>query len=347
MAKKKAKKLTYRQAGVSRENGDRLVDYIVSRVASLPKDPRVAKNAGGYASLYRLAGDQYIAATTDGVGTKLRLAIEEKDHSTVGIDLVAMSVNDLLCVGARPLFFLDYFASGKLKLAQAEEIIGGVIEGCREAGCALVGGETAEMPSLYRGNDYDLAGFAVGLVAKKRLLPKKLRPGLSLVGLGSSGFHSNGYSLVRKLLSESRAPKSIRKLALAPTRIYAQALAPLLEKGLLSGLAHITGSGYLNVPRMSEDVSYWIELPPIRKRPKIYAWLDSLDRVTYPEAIRTFNMGYGMVAAVEPKHVKTVLAALAKAKIPAAFVGETIEKPKGARSQVHVVGEEGFATLTY
>src|SRR5579885_1106027 len=266
--------LSYAQSGVDRAAADQLVDKIAV-LAKGTLNKKVKASVGGYASLYELDKRRWLAASTDGVGTKLKLAFRLKEHRTVGIDLVAMSVNDLLCVGAEALFFLDYFATGRLELGVAEQVLEGITEGCRQARCALVGGETAEMPDFYAPGEYDLGGFAVGVVEPARALPqaKKIRPGDALVGIASSGLHSNGFSLLRKLLPQGEDGDPVARALLAPTRIYARSLMPLIREGAFKGLAHITGSGYLNVPRMSEDVSYKIELPSRSERPGIYEWV--------------------------------------------------------------------------
>lgn len=362
-------RLSYRDSGVDRVLADRLVDRI--RAITSPPGPKGKKpkelrsSVGGYASLYALSKDQWIAASTDGVGTKLKLAFETGKHDTVGIDLVAMSVNDLLCVGARPLFFLDYFATGKLDIDAGAAVIRGVHAGCRMARALLVGGETAEMPGFYARGEYDLAGFAVGIVHPKRALPKKptpgkngdgVRPGDLLVGLRSSGFHSNGFSLVRKIANQWRPDRTklawaktrdaLMKELLTPTEIYTDALLPAVEKGVYQALAHITGSGFLNVPRMGEHVSYEIVMPEASRLPRVYEWLKRTETVSITERLTTFNCGIGMVGAVRPKDAKRAIAIAKKAGIEAWVVGKVTERARGSGSEVVVHTDEGRFTLT-
>lgn len=289
----------------------------------------VIQSQGGFASLYRLDAQSLIASSTDGVGTKLKLAFEYDHHHTVGIDLVAMVVNDLLCVGALPLFFLDYFATGKLKPKVAHKVLKGITEGCRQAECSLVGGETAEMPGFYSANEYDLAGFSVGMVQKKVLLPQKLTPGDVLIGLASTGCHSNGYSLLRKLLEKEKSQKrTIAKQLLKPTQVYVNALKGLIQKRSIKGVCHITGSGYLNVSRMSQSVSYRIELPSQNEVPEVYRWIRRVSGLSSKELCQTFNMGLGMVLAVDQAKVKSVMKHLNHKKQKAWIVGEVLAKKK-------------------
>lgn len=326
--------ITYAQAGVDRDAADRLVGKITG-LAKVTQGKKVKSSIGGYASLYELDPKRWLAASTDGVGTKLKLAMRLREHRTVGIDLVAMSVNDLLCVGAEPLFFLDYFATGRLEPGVAEAVIEGVVEGCKQARCALVGGETAEMPDFYSPGEYDLAGFAVGFVEPKRVLPsRKVSVGDALIGLGSSGFHSNGFSLLRKLIPEGSAGDGLARDLLTPTRIYVKSVMPLVQKGWIHGMAHITGSGYLNVPRISDKVSYEIELPPEGEIPGVFAEIRERSGLGLEELAQTFNLGVGMVLAVAPKNVPAVLRALKRSGERAWEIGEIVKKRGG--SQVHV-----------
>ncbi len=359
--------ISYRDSGVDRVLADRLVDRIKTITGSTerkrPKELR--SSVGGYASLYALTKDQWLAASTDGVGTKLKLAFELGQHDTVGIDLVAMSVNDLLCVGAKPLFFLDYFATGKLDLETSSAVIAGVAEGCRRAGALLVGGETAEMPGFYSAGEYDLAGFAVGIVHPKKALPKVpkstraadpgVRAGDLLVGLRSSGFHSNGFSLVRKVanrwrpeqtkLSWAKTREALLRELLLPTEIYTEAVLPALEKGLYQGLAHITGSGFLNLPRMGEHVSYEVVMPSSIELPRAYEWLRRTESVSITERLTTFNCGLGMIGAVRPKDAKKAVAIAKAAGIQAWIVGEVVandrQRGKIAECEVIVHTDEG------
>jgi phosphoribosylformylglycinamidine cyclo-ligase len=342
----------YEKAGVNRDLADQFVGSISTMVKST-LNANVKSSVGGYASLYALNAKQYIAASTDGVGTKLKLAFDWDSHSTVGIDLVAMSVNDLLCVGAKPLFFLDYFATGKLKPKTAKQVLAGIVQGCRQGGCALIGGETAEMPGFYEAGEYDLAGFAVGLVEKAKSLPvKNIKPGDVLIGISSSGFHSNGYSLIRKLFKSWKPSKALSRQELAkellkPTQIYTKAVEKLILKGDLKGLAHITGSGFLNVPRMSSAVSYDMVLPPLGQRPKSFQWLESLkdSSLTFDEKVQTFNMGIGMVIACDPKKAKAILTHLKKNNFKAWNVGTVTRRKKQCEVVVHSGSES--ARLVY
>jgi phosphoribosylformylglycinamidine cyclo-ligase len=322
--------LSYAQAGVDRAAADRLVERI-SGLARSTLNKKVKGAVGGYASLYELDKKRWLAASTDGVGTKLKLAFRLNEHSTVGIDLVAMSVNDLLCVGAEPLFFLDYLATGKLESGTAEKVLQGIVGGCRQARCALVGGETAQMPEFYHEGEYDLGGFAVGQLSPKEALPrnKDIKPGDTLIGIASSGPHSNGYSLLRKLLAQDDSDARAREL-LTPTRIYARSLVPLIQDRLFKGLAHITGSAFLNVPRMSGKVSYEIKLPAADVAPSVFQWIRERSGLPLSELAQTFNMGIGMVAVVDPKKESTVLKKLKKAGEQAWVIGEVRKTRKGA-----------------
>jgi len=339
--------LSYASAGVDRQAGDHLVD----RIAILAKstlNKKVKASVGGYASLYELDKRRWLAASTDGVGTKLKLAFRLREHRTVGIDLVAMSVNDLLCVGAEPLFFLDYLATGKLDLGVAEQVLEGIVQGCKQAGCALVGGETAEMPDFYSAGEYDLGGFAVGMVDPKQVLPRRdLRVGDVILGLASSGFHSTGYSLLRKLIADGAGGDAQARALLTPTRIYAHSLGPLIRKGLFKGLAHITGSGFLNVPRMSEKVSYRIDLPATESLPPVFGWLKSTSQLTLSERAQTFNQGVGMVAVVDPRKSTDVMKRLKRAGEKVWVLGEVIRRKKGEPCELWITQDGESARLVY
>ena len=336
-----SKKAGYAEAGVDRAAADRLVDRIAV-LARSTLNRRVKASVGGYASLYELDKKRWLAASTDGVGTKLKLAFVLGEHRTIGIDLVAMSVNDLLCVGAEPLFFLDYFATGKLDTGVAEQVLEGIVAGCRQAGCALVGGETAEMPDFYSRGEYDLGGFAVGFVDPKGVIPfkpRQVRPGDVILGLRSSGCHSNGYSLLRRLLGEGEIGKDPKVTArarelLEPTRIYARALHPLIQKRALKGLAHITGSGFLNVPRISDRVSYEITLPERRDLPEVYGWVRSQSGLPLSELAQTFNLGIGMVCVVDPSKVREVVRSLRRSGESVFELGQVVRKKAKGPSQV-------------
>ena len=302
---------TYRDAGVDIEAGDALVDAI-KPLARATSRAGVLGGLGGFGALFDLkaAGftDPILVSTTDGVGTKLKIAIETGIHETVGIDLVAMCVNDLVVQGAEPLFFLDYFATGKLSVKQARAVIAGIAAGCTQAGCALVGGETAEMPGMYAEGDYDLAGFSVGAAERGRLLPLAMAPGDAILGLASSGVHSNGYSLVRRVVEMSGlgwdapapfAPELTLGAALmAPTRIYVKSLLALHRAGLLKAAAHITGGGLPgNLPRVLPD-GLTAVLDPSWPVPPVFGWLARTGGVAAEEMLRVFNCGVGMAVVV-------------------------------------------------
>jgi phosphoribosylformylglycinamidine cyclo-ligase len=287
-----AKKITYKDSGVDIDRGDAFVENIKARVRSTYND-RVVSGIGGFAALYRMDGGKLLAAGTDGVGTKVKIAQILDKHDTIGIDLVAMCVNDVICTGAKPLFFLDYIATGKLELRVAEAIIKGVVEGCKQSGAALIGGETAEMPGLYQAGEYDLAGFSVGEVDEKSLIDGSgLKEGDALIALASSGIHSNGYSLVRKLVKENET--KLLEECLTPTRIYWPVVKDIFPH--LKGMAHITGGGLSNIPRINENFDYIIEnlpddIPPVLNEMVKRSGLDGA------ELYQTFNMGMGFVLA--------------------------------------------------
>ncbi|AXE63803.1 phosphoribosylformylglycinamidine cyclo-ligase [Hyphomonas sp. CACIAM 19H1] len=330
--------LSYRDAGVDIEAGERLVDAI-SPMAKATARAGVMGGLGGFGALFDLkaAGydDPILVSGTDGVGTKLMLAFETGIHNTVGIDLVAMCANDVLAQGAEPLFFLDYFATGKLEGGIAEAVISGIAEGCRRSGCALVGGETAEMPGMYPPGHYDLAGFVVGAVDRAKVLPRMgdMKPGDVLIGIASSGPHSNGYSLVRRIVereglfyggpSPFSNSETLGEALLTPTRLYAPIVMPLIRAGKLKGLAHITGGGLTeNTPRMCPD-----ELVPRIDRaawtpPPVFQWLQDAGQVDLEEMHRTFNMGIGLVLAVAPEEADAVMAELTAAGEDPRVVGE-------------------------
>lgn len=340
--------LTYKDAGVDIVAADALVGRITG-LAKKTLNKKVKSSIGGYASLYEIDKKRWIAASTDGVGTKLKLAMRLKKHNTVGIDLVAMSVNDLICTGAEPLFFLDYFATGKLESGVAEQVIAGIVEGCKQARCALVGGETAEMPDFYSPGEYDLAGFAVGMVEPKKVLPlQTIRPGDELIGVGSSGVHSNGLSLVRKLLPEGPLGDQWALQFLEPTRIYVRSLFPLIQKKEIKGAAHITGSGFLNVPRLSDRVSYEIALPSEGERPAVFRWLKDKSGLGLKDLAMTFNLGIGMVLVVPPGKSAGVIKKLRKSGEKAWRLGQVVKKTKNSKtSEVHVQDGSDRVTLHY
>jgi phosphoribosylaminoimidazole synthetase len=329
--------LTYRDAGVDIDEGERLVDLIKPAAKSTAR-PGAEAALGGFAAAFdpKAAGfkDPIFLATTDGVGTKLKIAIESGRHETVGIDLVAMCVNDLSAQGAEPLMFLDYYATGKLDAHAAAKVVAGIAEGCRQAGAALAGGETAEMPGMYAKGDYDLAGFAIGAAERGTLLPRvdEMRAGDVIVGLASSGPHSNGYSLVRKIVEraglawEAPAPfapsQSLAEALLEPTRIYARALKPIFDAKLAKGAAHITGGGLVeNTPRALPDHLVAEFDWTAWKRPAVFEWLQSAGGVPENDMRRTFNLGIGMILIVDPENVGPVDKFLALEKLEAIQIG--------------------------
>ena len=311
--------LSYRDAGVDIDAGNALVERIKPAVARTRR-PGVLGGLGGFGALFELPLDRYkhpvLVSGTDGVGTKLKLAIDLNRHDTIGIDLVAMCVNDILVTGAEPLFFLDYYATGKLDVEVGASVISGIAAGCEQAGCALVGGETAEMPGMYSAGDYDLAGFCVGVVEKARIIDgNSVKPGDALIGIASSGPHSNGYSLVRKIIELSGANLNDRfdgatlgERLLAPTRIYVKPLLSLLEKVDLHALAHITGGGLLeNIPRVLPQNTRAVISAGSWQRPQVFEWLQQQGKVADNEMYRTFNCGIGMVLVVGAEKTDAVI----------------------------------------
>jgi phosphoribosylformylglycinamidine cyclo-ligase len=325
--------LSYRDAGVDIDAGDALID-VIKPFAKRTMREGVLAGIGGFGALFEVSKkfkEPVLVAGTDGVGTKLKLAFHLNRHDTVGIDLVAMSVNDILVQGAEPLFFLDYFACGKLNVAAAADVIKGIAHGCEQAGCALIGGETAEMPSMYPDGEYDLAGFAVGAVEKSKIIDgSKIAPGDVVLGLASSGAHSNGYSLVRKIIEVAQPDlegdfhgKKLADVLMAPTRIYVKPLLALIDSLEVKGLAHITGGGLVeNVPRVLGanltailDHTKWT-MPPL------FTWLQQHGNVADAEMHRVFNCGIGMVVIVSKENAAAAMAQL-----------------KGAGEQVWQIGE--------
>jgi phosphoribosylformylglycinamidine cyclo-ligase len=326
--------LSYRDAGVDIDAGNRLVERI-KQVAEATRRPEVMAGLGGFSALCRLPGgyrDPLLVAATDGVGTKLRLAMDLDRHDGIGIDLVAMCVNDLVVCGAEPLFFLDYYATGRLEVDTAARVIAGIGAGCRLAGCALVGGETAEMPGMYQGSDYDLAGFCVGVVEAGAVIDgSRVRPGDVLIGLASSGPHANGYSLIRSILRRAAVDPAAVALGdtnladalLEPTRIYVRAVRELLGAQQVNALAHITGGGLVeNLPRVLPagtraliDTDRWA-LPPV------FEWLRKAGNVAPAEMLRTFNCGLGMILAVPAPGVATALETLSASGERPVVIGE-------------------------
>ena len=307
--------LSYLDAGVDIAAGDRLVENI-KQLALKTLRPEVLAGIGGFGALFEISKkyrDPVLVSGSDGVGTKLKLAFQLNKHDTVGIDLVAMSVNDILVQGAEPLFFLDYFACGKLDVATATQVIQGIAKGCELAGCALIGGETAEMPGFYAAGEYDLAGFAVGVVEKDRIITgRTITAGDVVLGLASSGAHSNGYSLIRKIIERSGAVlssdfhgQSLGEALLAPTRIYVKPLLELMQHLPVKGMAHITGGGLLeNIPRILPDNLCAVLQRSAWDMPPLFKWLQAQGNIAEREMYRTFNCGIGMAVVVSPEHVQ-------------------------------------------
>jgi phosphoribosylformylglycinamidine cyclo-ligase len=345
--------LTYRDAGVDIDAGDALVDKI-KPYAKRTMRPGVLAGIGGFGALFEVPKgyrEPVLVSGTDGVGTKLKLAFELGRHETIGIDLVAMSVNDILTLGAEPLYFLDYYACGKLDVETASKVIKGIAEGCERAGCALIGGETAEMPGMYTPGEYDLAGFAVGVVEKSRIVDgSTIRAGDVVLGLASDGAHSNGYSLVRKIIERSgmehllpahegegaTAQQPLADLVMAPTRIYVKPVLKLLQTITIKGMAHITGGGIVeNVPRvLAPDLTARIRrdawpLPPL------FAWLQANGGVADDEMLRVFNCGIGMVLIVDPENADRAVADLTQSGERVWRIG-SIERRRGDEPQTIV-----------
>jgi len=339
--------LSYRDAGVDIDAGDALID-VIKPFAKRTMREGVLAGIGGFGALFEVSKkfkEPVLVAGTDGVGTKLKLAFHLNRHDTVGIDLVAMSVNDILVQGAEPLFFLDYFACGKLNVAAAADVIKGIALGCEQAGCALIGGETAEMPSMYPDGEYDLAGFAVGAVEKSNIIDgAKIKPGDVVLGLASSGAHSNGYSLVRKIIEVAQPDlnsdfhgKKLADVLMAPTRIYVKPLLELIASLEVKGMAHITGGGLVeNVPRVLDanltailDHSKWL-MPPL------FTWLQEHGKVADAEMHRVFNCGIGMVVIVAKENAAAALAQLTAAGEQVWQIGEIRERV-GDEAQTQVI----------
>jgi phosphoribosylformylglycinamidine cyclo-ligase len=341
--------LTYRDAGVDIAAGNRLVD-LIKPLAARTRRPGVLAGLGGFGALFELpAGyrEPVLVSATDGVGTKLRLAMTLSRHDTIGIDLVAMCANDLVVLGAEPLFFLDYYATGHLDLDTARDVVAGIAEGCTQAGAALVGGETAEMPGMYQGDDYDLAGFCVGVVEKSAVIDgSRVAPGDVLIGLASSGPHSNGYSLIRKVVEVSGADlnadfhgRPLGETLLAPTRIYVRSVLALARAVEVRALAHITGGGLVeNLPRvLPEHCRAEIDLGAW-DRPPVFDWLQSAGAIPPEEMLRTFNNGVGMVACVAAADLESALAVLAEQGETAWPIGRVRTAAPG-EARVQVAGQ--------
>ncbi len=331
-------KTTYEDAGVSIDRGNALVERI-KQFAANTHNPGVMESLGGFGALFNLGAFNYkdpvLVSGTDGVGTKIKLAIDMGIHNSIGIDLVAMCANDLVVQGARPLFFLDYFACSKLDVDIASQVIEGISQGCLQAGCALIGGETAEMPGMYASGDYDLAGFCVGAVERDKLINgKNVKPGDVLIGIASSGPHSNGYSLVRKIISDKKVNLSeklhdipLGNLLLAPTRIYIKPLLALLDQVEVKTLAHITGGGITeNLPRVLPkglvakiNSGSWV-VPPV------FSWLQQMGNIETAEMFRTFNCGVGMIVCVSKEQQQATLQSLTQQGETAWLLGSIVEQ---------------------
>ena len=341
----------YQQAGVDIQAGNRLVDRI-KKAISTTHTKGVISDIGGFGGLFKPDMNQFtepvLVAATDGVGTKLKLAFAFQRHDTIGIDLVAMNVNDVLVQGAKPLFFLDYFATGKLNLDQAEQVVSGIAAGCKEAGCALLGGETAEMPDFYAPGEYDLAGFCVGIVEDTRIVDgSRSNPGDQLIGLASSGFHANGYSLVRKVLAESKlqgldtfpgTQSSVADVLLSPTKIYVKPVLNLLRDLPIKGMVHITGGGfYDNISRVipsqllaAIQFGSW----PVSQD---FLWVKQAGRLSWEEMHQIFNVGIGFILVVDKEYAEEVISRLSAQNQEAFLIGELQERRGKDEEQVRIV----------
>ena len=336
-----SKGLSYRDAGVDIDAGDDLVDRIKPLAKKTMRDGVLA-GIGGFGALFEVPKryqEPVLVSGTDGVGTKLRLAFEWNRHDTIGQDLVAMSVNDILVQGAEPLFFLDYFACGKLTVDTAATVVAGIAKGCELSGCALIGGETAEMPGMYPPGEYDLAGFAVGAVEKSKIITgNSIVPGDVVLAIGSSGAHSNGYSLVRKIIERAGAKptddlggRPLGDVVMAPTEIYVKPLLKLISEINVKGMAHITGGGLVdNVPRVLPENTQAVLHRDSWQMPELFRWLQMKGGVADAEMVRVFNCGIGMVVIVDPSQVDPAIQSLTAQGLKAWTVGEVIERPKGA-----------------
>ncbi len=333
--------ISYKDSGVDVERGYKAVELMKKHVKTT-FDENVLGDIGSFGGFYSIAGEKMeqpvLVAGTDGVGTKLKYAFLANKHDTVGIDAVAMCVNDIVCQGAKPLFFLDYFATGKLSPEVVATVVSGVAEGCRQAGCALIGGETAEMPGFYPEGEYDIAGFAVGIVDKKKIINGKgIKAGDVLIGIASSGIHSNGYSLVRRLFGDSdnsrdldryddRLKDKVLNVLLTPTKIYVKTVLSVIQKVQVKGIAHITGGGFIeNIPRIfPEGIGCEIDRSSY-PLPEIFDIIREKSGASDEQLYNTFNMGIGMVFCVDPADVEKTLAALEEAGEKAFVIGRTTE----------------------
>lgn len=342
-----SKGLSYRDAGVDIDAGDDLVDRI-KPLAKKTMREGVLAGIGGFGALFEVPKrykEPVLVSGTDGVGTKLRLAFEWNRHDTIGQDLVAMSVNDILVQGAEPLFFLDYFACGKLTVDTAATVVGGIAKGCELSGCALIGGETAEMPGMYPPGEYDLAGFAVGAVEKSKIITgATIAPGDVVLAIASSGAHSNGYSLVRKIIeragakpTDDLAGRSLGDVVMAPTQIYVKQLLKLINEINVKGMAHITGGGLVdNVPRVLPENTQAVLHRDSWQMPELFRWLQMKGGVADAEMVRVFNCGIGMVVIVSADQTDVAIQSLKAEGLHAWTVGEVVERPAGAPQTIVV-----------
>ena len=343
------KSLSYKDAGVDIDAGNALIEKIKG-AAKRTRRPEVMAGLGGFGALFELPTgytQPVLVSGTDGVGTKLRLALDHNKHDSVGIDLVAMCVNDLIVCGAEPLFFLDYYATGKLEIDTAAAVVNGIADGCELSGCSLIGGETAEMPGMYEGEDYDLAGFCVGIAEKSELIDgTKVAVGDKLIGLASSGPHSNGYSLIRKVLEVTDTDPAVEQLdgtplidlLMEPTKIYVKPLLELIKKSQVNALAHITGGGLLeNIPRVLPENAKAVIDTQAWKRPVVFDWLQKGGNIDEHEMHRTLNCGVGMVICVPADRAQEALDMLAASGETAFELGSISELAPG-EEQVQLVG---------
>ena len=337
MNNKQKTKINYQKSGVSIDRADKLISSLKSQ--NINKDKNVLSNIGGFSSLYKInttIKDPVIVSGTDGVGTKLKIANKLKCHKHIGQDLVAMCVNDIITSGAKPLFFLDYLATSKIKQTIHSDVLRSIKNACLKCEMSLIGGETAEMPGIYQKDDYDLAGFCVGIVSQKKIItPKKVKPGNIIIGLPSSGFHSNGFSLINKLIDSKRLKLSkffqrsnLGNILIKPTRLYFKIINSLQKEIRINGLAHITGGGITdNVPRiLPDDLSANISLHTM-KIPNIFRYIQDLSRISDLEMLQTFNCGIGMTIIVDEKNISKADKVLKKNKYPYKIIGHIIHKP--------------------
>lgn len=336
-------KITYQDAGVDVHRGYEAVKKIKGHVQKT-HSKNVLTDIGGFAGLFSLdlegIKNPVLVSGTDGVGTKLKLAFTMDQHDTIGIDCVAMCINDIICQGAKPLFFLDYVATGKIAPEHIEQIVKGIAQGCLESECSLIGGETAEMPGFYQDGEYDLAGFAVGIVDRDKIITgENIKDGDVIIGLPSSGIHSNGYSLVRKLIEnenlaldtyEDQLGETYGQALLKPTKLYVKAIKAAQKAATIKGIAHITGGGFIeNIPRMlPEGVTAKIDITKIQK-PAIYQWIEAASKLDKEELYNTFNMGIGMIIVVNPEDVNAVMTALLDVDEEASIIGEIVNGNEG------------------